>query len=205
MTHSPSDEDLLFDDRAGERAGEVRHVVADRVVVAAVVRRHLLAAVAVHVVHRAQARRELPVEGEDVLAGGGEVLPPLGAEAEVEGQPVERELVLHEEAEALRVQCPAARRGLEVAVVVDRAVRGCPRAVEDQRPSRARPARSSRRGSCRTRCRSAPDPAPRVNRADEPVEVARVDDVELQARSNHRRRSAPAVMPAPDSRRRQTW
>src|SRR5690606_40230179 len=63
---------------------EVRHVVADRVVVPAVVRRRLVAAVTEHVEHRAQPGRELPVEREDVLARGREVLPLLGAHADVE-------------------------------------------------------------------------------------------------------------------------
>ena len=120
------DVDLLFDDRAGERAGEVGHVVADRVVVTAVERRQLVAAVAEEVVGRADARRELPREGVDVGAGRGEVLPPLGAQADVQRQPVERDLILDEEAEPLREGFLRAGGGLEVAVVAARRRAGWP-------------------------------------------------------------------------------
>src|SRR3546814_3327962 len=60
-------EDLLVVHRARAGAGEVGHVVADRIVVATIEAPDLAAAVTHQVVDHAQPRRELPVEGEDLL------------------------------------------------------------------------------------------------------------------------------------------
>src|SRR3546814_1722508 len=87
-------EDLLVVHRARAGAGEVGHVVADRIVVATIEAPDLAAAVTHQVVDHAQPRRELPVEGEDLLAEGVEVAPLLGADAGIDRPLVQRPGVL---------------------------------------------------------------------------------------------------------------
>ena len=145
---------LLLADGAGERPGEVGQVVADRIVVLAVERADALPAVARGVIRDADARRERPVEGEDVRAVGGDVREAFRADPEVERQVAAgAERVLHEEAQPVGARRLRAQLGLHEPVVVDAAVR------------------IPRRAAVHEACRE-------LVRGDRPVDVAVVQRVE---------------------------
>ena len=177
LVDAVGDEDLFLARAPGQRAGKRGHVGAYGVVVAAPVRRGFLPAVAGHVEDRAQPRRELPVEGHDVFAGRGEVLPPLGANTGVDGDPAQRERVLDEEARALRHEFLRTVGRLERPAVIDHAVRVAGGVVvqgtraELRRRDRA-VAVGVERGVVGGAIRQA------VNRTDEPAVVADVADAE---------------------------
>src|SRR5690606_35088383 len=113
-----ADVDLLVQLRAGQVAGEVGHVGADRVVVPAVEAEQLGTGVAEDVVHHAQARGELPVELRGLAALGVVVGPLLGAHAGVDRPLVLGPGVLQVEGLALALHRVRRGGGLDDAVVV---------------------------------------------------------------------------------------
>ena len=116
------DVDLLFIDRPGQGAREVRHVVADGVVIAARETENLRTTVSEHVIDDTQTRRIFPVEGRRLGAVRGEMLPLLGPHARIDGQLIKGPGVLQIQALAFALDLVRRADGAQGPIDVDVAV-----------------------------------------------------------------------------------